>query len=275
MNRLEQTFHMLRDYRKRALIPFVMSGDRSLRQTERLMAICDQSGADVIELGMPFSDPLADGPTIQAAAQRGLRTHIRLQQVLRSVHTFRRGSDRPVVLLSYINPLIAFGGFTMPETTVGTACEPFLCAAAQAGLDGVVIPDLPVDESGTLRMAAQRHGITLIPLVAPTSSTQRVRTIAKTSRGFIYYVSVTGTTGVRRRLTKDVVQGIQRVTRLTSQPVCVGFGISTAEQAARVARIADGVIVGSALVRCWDRTRSVRAVERFVRTFRRAIDSAC
>ena len=274
MNRLDRCFRALRAQHRKALIAFAMAGDPSLAATERLLHGCDRAGADIIELGMPFSDPLADGPTIQAAAQRALRSGTTLHRVLALIARVRRTSDRPLVLLSYLNPLMSFGGAAAPGASIGAACRLFLHAAHRAGLDGLVVPDLPVEEGQSLRRAADREGIALIPLAAPTSSGARLGRIARAARGFIYYVSVTGTTGARRQLPPDVAQGAQRLQRLTRLPVCVGFGIAGPDEARRIAHTADGVIVGSAIIERWARTRSVPAVERFVRSLRRAVDAA-
>jgi len=260
MNRLDECFRAARRQRRKVLIAFTMAGDPSLAATERLLRVFNGTGVDIIELGMPFSDPLADGPTLQAAAQRALRAGTTLQGVLRLVQRFRRQSSRPVVILSYLNPIMRFG-------------PSFFQAAHRAGVDGVVIPDLPVEEARNVRRVARRAGVSLIVLAAPTSSVARLRAIARAGQGFIYYVSVTGTTGARRQLPREVTHGVQRLKRLTRVPVCVGFGIASPHEAKRMARVADGIIVGSAIVSRWARTHSTRAVGAFVRSLRRALDA--
>ena len=271
MNRLDVCFRELRTSGKKALIAFTMAGDPTLAATARALRLFDAAGVDIIELGIPFSDPLADGPTIQAAAQRALASGTTVRRVLALIARFRRMSDRPIVLLSYLNPLVAFGGVVPARTSVGEACAPLLREAHRAGLDGLVVPDLPVEESYDVRRHAQRQGIAWIPLAAPTSSAERLRRIARAAHGFIYYVSVTGTTGARRQLPPDVTRGVQRLRRLTRLPVCVGFGIATPAEARRIARHADGVIVGSAIVQRWAGTQSTQMVGRFIRALGHAI----
>ncbi len=273
MNRVTRVFSTVRAQRRKALIAFVMAGDPSLTDTARLMHRLDAAGVDILELGIPFSDPLADGPTIQAAAERALKSATTLRRVLRLVQRFRRQSARPVVLLSYVNPLLRFGGAVSTTMSVGAACHAFFRAARRAGVEGVVIPDLPIEESRSVRQMGDRYGVAVMPLAAPTSPPARLRAIAQSARGFIYYVSVTGTTGARRQLPDTVITGVQRLKRLTRVPVCVGFGISTPQQARRIARVADGVIIGSALVQRWARHHSLRAVEQFIHTLRHAIQS--
>ncbi len=268
--RLHATFNRLRRQRRAALIPFVMGGDPSLATTGPLLITLQEAGADAIEVGIPFSDPLADGPVIQAASARALARGATPARVLRAIASVRRWLRVPVLVLTYWNPLIQFGaaaGLPRPER--------FLRAARASGCDGVIVPDLPVEEGDGFRRAARRAGLAGVFLAAPTSSPQRLRAIARASEGFIYYVSVTGTTGARRALPPQLVHGIRELKLLTTKPVCVGFGISTPAQAARVARVADGVIIGSALIRAMDGAASRAAAclraGAFVKRMRRAI----
>jgi tryptophan synthase alpha chain len=261
-------FEQLRRAHRKALIPFVMGGDPSLRATTALLPALAAAGADLLEVGIPFSDPLADGPVIQAASARALARGATPARVLAAVAAARRRVRVPIVCLTYWNPVIQFGG-----GRGGTPAR-FLRAARAAGVDGIVVPDLSLEEGDVLRRAARAAGIAAIFLAAPTSPPARLRPIARASGGFIYYVSVTGTTGVRSALAPGLVHGVRQLRLVTTKPVCVGFGISTPRQAAAVARIADGVIVGSALVRAMAGVPPRQAVVRaagFVRRLRRAV----
>jgi tryptophan synthase alpha chain len=236
-SRLDATFERLRGRGERALVAYLMAGDPSLADTERLVVEAERRGADVIELGVPFSDPLADGPVIQRAGVRALTAGTSLPRVLEMVSTLRPRVGLPLVLFTYYNPVLAFG----PAA--------FARAAAAAGADGVLVPDLPHEESEPLRAELEPAGLDLIHLVAPTSPPDRVKIIARLSRGFVYVVSLTGVTGERHELPPDLDAQVRTLRLVTTKPVCVGFGVSTPEQVAAVGRIADGVAVGSAIVR--------------------------
>jgi tryptophan synthase alpha chain len=236
-SRIETTFERLRTRGERALVVYLMAGDPSLPETERLVVEAERRGADVVELGVPFSDPLADGPVVQRAGVRGLAAGTTLARVLETVATLRERVRVPLVLMTYYNPVLQFG------------LAAFARAAAKAGVDGVIVPDLPHEESEPLRAEAEPAGLDLIHLVAPTSPPARVKAIARRSRGFVYVVSLTGVTGERRELPQDVDAQVRTLRLVTTKPLCVGFGISTPEQVAVVGGIADGVIVGSAIVR--------------------------
>jgi tryptophan synthase alpha chain len=245
MNPLELTFQRLRKNKRKALIPFVMAGDPNLSVTRAVLPALAEAGADVIEVGIPFSDPLADGPVIQAASMRALRAGTTPRSVLALLRRLRsRLLQVPVICLSYWNPILQFGVAASDPKP-----DAFLAACASSGVSGLVVPDLPVEEGRSFAAAAARHRISPIFLAAPTSPTARLRMIARTSRGFIYAVSVTGTTGMRRDLPVALAGGVRALRRVTKMPICVGFGITTPQQAHEVARLADGVIVGSALVR--------------------------
>ena len=237
MSRLEATFTRLRARGERALVAYLMAGDPSLAETRRLVVEAERRGADVIELGVPFSDPLADGPVIQRAGTRALAAGTSLARVLEMVSTLRAQVHVPLVVMTYYNPVLAFG------------LKSFARTAADAGADGVIVPDLPWEECEPLRAETEPAGLDMIQFVAPTSTPTRVKTIARLSRGFIYLVSLTGVTGARRELPKDVDAQIRTLRLVTTKPVCVGFGVSTPEQVAAVGQIADGVAVGSAIVR--------------------------
>jgi tryptophan synthase alpha chain len=237
MSRLDETFARLRARGERALLPYFMAGDPSLADTRRLLIEAARRGADVVELGVPFSDPLADGPVIQRAGTRALAGGATVARVLETVAGLRAEIDVPIVLLTYYNPVLAFG------------LKAFARTAVDAGVDGAIVADMPPEESDPLGTEATAAGLDLVYMVAPTSTVARVRLIARKSRGFIYVVSLTGVTGERQQLPADMATQIAAIRRETAMPVCVGFGISTPAQVATVGRVADGAAVGSAIVR--------------------------
>ena len=266
------TFDRLRRARRTALIPFIVGGDPDSATTASLLLRLEDAGADLIEVGIPFSDPLADGPIIQRASSRALAHGATPERVLAAIASVHQRLHVPILCLSYWNPLVQFG---QRHTGARPVPQPFLRAAAASGVAGLIVPDLPLEERGSLRRVVPRGVLAMILLATPTSPPERLRAIARASEGFIYYVSVVGTTGVRQRLPDGLVQGVQRLKRLTTKPVCVGFGISTPAHAAQVAAIADGVIIGSALVQALSnghgRAERLRHAERFIRRFRRAL----
>lgn len=237
MNRIDQKFKELRQADKKAFIAFITAGDPDLRTTEELVPALEKAGADIIELGVPFSDPLADGPTIQNASYRSLLKGTTLKKILAAVKRIRRHSSVPIALMTYYNPVFHFGE------------KAFVEQAKAAGVDGVIIPDLPLEEAGVLRKFAMKADLSTIFFVAPTTTTDRLKPVVKAATGFIYYVSVAGVTGARKAVASEIALKIKRVKALTDKPVCVGFGVSTPQEARAVARVADGVIVGSAIVK--------------------------
>jgi len=237
MNRIERMFSTLRKKDETALIPFITTGDPDIESTEALVLEMERRGADLIELGMPFSDPLADGPTIQAASNRALLNDINPEVLLSMVSRLRKKTDIPLVLMGYCNPVFQYG------------VEKFAKDAANAGIDGTIIPDLPIDEAEEWNRASRNNGICNIFLIAPNTPDQRLKKIARASRGFIYYVSVTGITGARTELPPKLSDGLRHVRDITSKPVAVGFGISEPQQVRMLSDVADGIIVGSAIVR--------------------------
>jgi len=257
MNRINKKFKELRKKHKKAFIPFIMAGDPSLGTTKKLIRELEESGADIIELGVPFSDPLADGPTIQRASERALKNKINLDLVFGAVKDTRLKTQIPIVFLTYYNLVYHYG------------LERFILRAGSCGVDGAVIPDLPPEESNDLRRIAEKRGFSLIHLAAPTSSNERLKKIAGSSSGFIYYVSLTGTTGVRRELPKEISGNLKAIKKITDKPICVGFGISTPEQVRAISKAADGVIVGSAIIRIIEKNMRkrdlVNKVGRFVK----------
>jgi len=236
MSRIQQKFAELKARGEAALIPFVTAGDPDLATTLKIMRELERGGADCIELGIPFSDPSADGPTIQRSSERALKKPVPLPAIFRLVRDFRRSSAAPVILFGYFNPFFRFG------------LEKFAREAAGAGADGVLCVDLPPEESGELKRWTDVFDIDLIFLLSPTSGPDRVKLVARQGRGFIYYVSVTGVTGARRSFDDNLRSQVARVRRTASLPVGVGFGISTPQQAAWIAGFADAAVVGSALV---------------------------
>jgi tryptophan synthase alpha chain len=272
MDPIRAVFGRLRRSRRKALMPFIMGGDPDLPTTGELLRVLAESGADLIEVGVPFSDPLADGPTIQRASSRALARGTTPGAVLECVRRAAARVPAPILLLSYWNPIMQYGR----GRSRGAEGAAFLRDARAAGCSGVIVPDLPVEEGQGFRQAALRAGVAPIFLAAPTSPPDRLRRIARCSEGLIYYVSLTGTTGARRRLSHEWLDGVRQLKLITTKPVCVGFGISTPSQAASVARAADGVIVGSALIRTMEphlrRPRALlKAASAFLRRLRRAV----
>lgn len=237
MSRLDETFARLRARGERALVTYFTAGDPSLALTRRLVSEATRRGADVVELGVPFSDPLADGPVIQRAGERALRQGASLPRILELVATIRADVAAPIVLFTYYNPVLAFG------------LKSFARTAADVGVDGVIVVDLPPEEAEPLQAEAEPAGLDLVHMVAPTSPPARLRMIAARSRGFVYVVSLTGVTGERQEVPADLAAQIRRLRAVTTKPLCVGFGIARPEHAAAVGRLADGVAVGSAIVR--------------------------
>ncbi|MEE9584014.1 MAG: tryptophan synthase subunit alpha, partial [Candidatus Brocadiales bacterium] len=236
-NRIDQRFRLLRSKKEPAFIPFITAGDPDLEVTGGLILELERRGADIIELGIPFSDPIADGPVIQASYYRALIRGLKLADVLRFVKEIRRQTDIPLVaMVSY-------------SIVFRTGAEKFVDSAGEAGFDGATIPDLPVEESETVVRAAEGKNFRIVCFVAPTTSSDRMAQIAKNTQGFLYYMSVVGITGVRGSLPKDMVENVQKLKGMTDRPVAIGFGISTPEQARAVGKVADGVIVGSALIK--------------------------
>jgi tryptophan synthase alpha chain len=238
MSRIKNTFNRLKKKNETALIPYIMAGDPDLATTKTLILEMEKSGCDIIELGAPFSDPLADGPVIQKAAIRSLTNRTSIADVLGLVADVRKTSTIPLILMTYYNLIFKYGE------------ERFVHDAVAAGLDGLILPDLPPEEAGTLMLSAKKAGLDTIFLLAPTSTDDRIKLVAKVTRGFVYYVSLTGVTGSKLAVQNSIKDALLRIKSATDKPVAVGFGISSPDQAAQVSLWgADGVIVGSALVK--------------------------
>ncbi len=236
MSRLTEAFERLRAEGRKALVGYLTAGDPNLVVSEQAIRTALEKGLDVLEIGVPFSDPTADGPTIQAAAQRALAAGTTLKDVLDMANRLRRDYPQPIVLFGYANPFFCRG------------IEQVCADAAQAGVDGLLIVDVPLEESHDWRPHLRAHGLDFIPLIAPTTSVERARLILKEATGFVYYIMVRGVTGIRTELPPDVAEHLRQLRTCTSLPLVAGFGVSRAEQARVVARDADGVVVGSALV---------------------------
>jgi tryptophan synthase alpha chain len=237
VTRIGERFAAARRARGKAFVAFLTAGDPSLERTVEAAAELERAGVDVLELGVPFSDPLADGPVIQRASERALARGTTLAGVLEAARRIRARTPLPLLLFTYVNPLLRYGLERTARDVAG------------AGIDGVLVTDLPPEEGGEWRACARAAGLDTVFLAAPTSPDERLRRIAEASRGFVYAVSRTGVTGEREALSDDARPLVSRIRALTDEPVALGFGIATPEQAAAAAEVADGVVVGSALVR--------------------------
>lgn len=236
MSRIASAFRRLHKLNETALIPYVTVGYPSLDITRQLLPVIGRQGADLIELGVPFSDPMADGATVQRASHAALENGVSLADCLSVAADARRTNEIPLLFMSYYNPIHAYG------------LEKLAAGCAASGVDGLIVPDLPPEEAGELRAACQASGIDLIFLVAPTSTEERLQKVAEMASGFIYCVSLTGVTGARSQIGPGVDDLVARVRKYTDLPLAVGFGISTPEQVAEVTRFADAAVVGSSLI---------------------------
>ena len=236
MNRINRTFNRLKKKRKKAFIVYITAGYPSLSRTEKIVPALEEAGVDIIELGVPFSDPMADGFTIQKSSERALKAGATLGKILKCVKNIRKKSNVPIVLMSYLNPVYRYG------------IKNFIRDAVKAGVDGAIFPDLPPDEAAEFEKAAREKDFCIIFLASPTSAPGRIKAIAEHSKGFIYYVSLTGVTGARSSLPSHIARNIKKIKRVTGKPVCVGFGVSNEKQAKSISKVADGVIVGSAII---------------------------
>lgn len=264
MSRLQQRLHALRASGRKGLVPFITAGDPALATTVPVMHALAQAGADVIELGVPFSDPMADGPVIQRSSERALARGAGMTYVLDCVRAFRAtDADTPVVLMGYLNPVEIRGAAA------------FAAEAAQAGVDGVLLVDLPPEEAGVYQAALAQHGLALISLASPTTPQTRLQRLCAQADGYLYYVSYAGVTGATRLDVEDAARHLAQVRAMARIPVFAGFGIRDAESAAAMAAHADGVVVGSALVAALDGSPEAEAAARaaaFLRPLRVALD---
>ena len=257
MNKIEQKFNLLNDSERTALVCYITAGDPSIDSTENIVLELEKSGADIIELGIPFSDPMADGPTIQLASERALAGGTTLNDVLNIVKNIRKNSDIPLILFGYYNPFFTYG------------LERFAKDAKEAGADGVLVVDLPPEESGEFKQHLDENGLNLIFLLAPTSNEERIKLVSENSGGFIYLVSLTGVTGSRPEMEYSLTSLTREIKERSKLPVGIGFGVSSPEQAREISSFADAVIVGSALVRIIEKNGSdesamLNRINRFV-----------
>lgn len=257
MGRIADVFNSLKQQGKKGFIPFITAGDPDLATTEELLVVLSKTGATLIELGVPFSDPMADGPVIQRSSERALKNRFGLQDILAVVARARKKIDTPIILFSYYNPLLQFGVKRLAQ------------AAKDAGLDGVLVTDLTPEESGEFEAELRAHGLDMIFLVAPTSTDERLKLVAEHASGFIYAVSRAGVTGTRATVSEEAERLVHRMREFSPLPIAVGFGISNAKQVADVQAYADAVVVGSALVAEMERLEGspeiVEGVEKFLR----------
>ncbi len=236
-NRIDQTFERLKKQNRKAFIPYITAGYPDIKTTKILVQKFEKIGCDIVELGVPFSDPIADGPVIQMASQKALEKGVSLKIIIQMVKELREKIKIPIVLMAYYNPIFVYG------------IKKFVQDATKNGVDGVIIPDLPPEEAQEIIDIAKKYSLNTIFLLTPTSSKKRIRIVAKKGTGFIYYVSVVGVTGERKELPEQLVEEIKFIKSLTHRPICVGFGISNPQQAKTLAQHCDGVIVGSAIVK--------------------------
>lgn len=242
-NRIEKKFKELKQQKKKAFVAFVTAGDPNLKTTPKIIHALDDAGVDILELGVPFSDPMADGPVIQRSSERALKAGTTLRKILTLVKDVRCKTQIPILLMGYYNPILAYG------------VEKYFKDAKASGVDGSLIVDLPPEEGGAAHKAAKVAGVSLVFLLAPTSNGTRIRTVTKKGSGFIYYVSLTGITGAKLNAHLGRQAALKNLKKASRLPVCVGFGIKTPQQAKEVAHLADGVVVGSALVHVLERNR--------------------
>ena len=263
MGRITEKFNTLRGRNEKALIVYLTAGDPSLAVTKKLILGLADAGVDIMEIGVPFSDPTADGPVIQEASQRSLKAGTTLQGVLDLVADIHRISPIPMVLFGYYNPIFAYG------------TKKFAQAAKKAGVDGILVVDLPREEAQELRKYTDAHGIDFISLVAPTTGMERLRRITADATGFIYYISITGVTGTAAPKIDNIKSEVEKIRKITKLPLAVGFGISNPKQASEIANFADGVVIGSAVVRLIDENKNnsdlVKIVSRYIREIKDAL----
>ena len=263
MDNISKKFNSLKQQKNTAFIPFITAGDPNLDMTYELAIALEEAGADIIELGVPFSDPLADGPTIQRASERALASGVSLKKIIDFVKNIRKHINIPIALMSYCNPLLRFG------------FKNLMSHAIDAGIDGFIIPDLPPEEADDWIEFGIKNKIATIFFLSPTSSTKRIELVSKKSTGFIYYVSVTGVTGTRSALDTSLSNQLQNIRTITQKPIAVGFGISNAKQAKEISEYADGIIIGSAIVKILEKKGSsedkVFKVKEFAKKIKMAI----
>ncbi|MEM9044011.1 MAG: tryptophan synthase subunit alpha [Pseudomonadota bacterium] len=262
-SRIEKTFARLKASNQAAFVSFTMAGDPDPATAQEVLNGLPQSGVDIIELGMPFTDPMADGPSIQRAGQRALTAGMTLDATLQMVETFReRDQETPIILMGYYNPIFSMG------------VSAFLSAAKTAGVDGLIVVDLPPEEDTELCLPVNEAGLSFIRLATPTTDARRLPAVLENTSGFVYYVSITGITGAASAQAEQVAPEVARIRDAAGLPICVGFGVKTPENAAEIARVADGVVVGSAIVDRIGRGEPPSEVLDFVRSLAEGTHSA-
>ena len=260
MNRITKKLSDLKKQNKKALVCFITAGDPTLADTEKLVLTLEKAGVDIIELGVPFSDPMADGPVIQLASERALKKGVDLQKILNLVKKLRASTQIPILLMGYYNPILAMGEKTFAQK------------AKESGVDAALIVDLPPEEATTLDEVLKENGLEQIFLLAPTSSPDRIKAVVKKAGGFIYYVSITGITGAKSSVNTELKKQIAAIRKKTKLPLMIGFGISTPEQARHFSEIGDGIVVGSSLVKLIHETRAnQKKVFKYVWSLKEAI----
>jgi tryptophan synthase alpha chain len=263
VSRIADAFRAARKAKRAAFIAYITAGDPHLGRTPELAVALRRAGADILELGVPFSDPIADGPTNQRAAERALAAGTTMEGVLEAVRQIRDDEEIPIVLFTYANPVVRYG------------IDRFADDAASAGVDGVLFTDVPVEEVGRFEPSLRRAGLDPVLLVTPTSTRERVKAASKHGEGFLYLVSRTGVTGARQDLDAELEANVRSARKASKLPVAVGFGISTPEQVARVARLADGVVVGSAIVSRIGAMGDCEELTEEIEAFARTLSEAC
>jgi tryptophan synthase alpha chain len=262
MGRIQQKFNDLKKRGDKALVAYLTAGDPDLETTMALITALDEAGVDVLEIGVPFSDPTADGPTIQAASQRSLQKGTTLSAIFHMLETVRKFTEIPIVLFGYYNPIFIYG------------TERFAKQAKKSGVDGILVVDLPPEESRELRQYTDRADIDFISLIAPTTSSERIGKISQKATGFLYYVSITGVTGTQKPVVSNIKKEMNRIRKQTTMPVVVGFGISTPEQAAEIALHAEGVVIGSAFVRLIEENGNTNNLVNIISSYAKDIKTA-
>lgn len=245
---------------RKALIGYITAGYPDIKATPEIARVLADNGCDVIELGIPFSDPLADGATIQKSSYRALQCGTTVKACLEIAAELRQKIDTPLAFMTYYNPVLYYG------------LDDFCRSCKKAGINGLIVPDLPPEEGGDLEETARRHDLDMIYLLAPSSTEDRIVTVTERSTGFVYLVSLTGVTGARDTLPPELEDFVERVRQKTRKPLCVGFGISSAEQAERVAKIADGVIVGSRIIQLIEEDPTLSSLKSFISSLRRVLN---
>ncbi len=260
MSKITQTWQDIKAKGQKALIVYLSCGDPSLEYTEKLAEKLSRAGVDFLELGIPYSDPVADGPIIQRASQRALAAGIKIEQIFQLAASLRNKIGTPLILMTYFNVIYRHG------------IEQFVFKASQAGVAGLIVPDLPLEEAGLLKKTMEQAGLDLIFLAAPTSTASRLQKIGSLASGFLYCVSVTGVTGSRKQLSPDLAAFIKRVGVYTDLPLAVGFGISGPDMARQAAQLADGVIVGSAVIEKIEAKEELDEIASYVASLKEALN---